>query len=62
MAKTIDREELVRTLKGQTIIIPDLEAMIAHWPRGIHNNLDELRDATKARMGRYVYLLTSPPL
>jgi hypothetical protein len=54
MAATTKREELANALKGQELAIPDLEGMIAHWPRAVNSNLDKLRRVTKYRMERSV--------
>lgn len=46
------RELLVESLKGTTFAIPDLEAMVAHWPADINLHMDLLRDEVHERFER----------
>ncbi|KAL5115784.1 hypothetical protein ACEQ8H_006279 [Pleosporales sp. CAS-2024a] len=46
------RELLVESLKGTTLVIPDLEAMVAHWPAAVNVHRDALRDEVHERLER----------
>lgn len=50
--KQVTREGLAGALKGITITIPDLEAMVAHWPRAVNVHREELRLDVNRRMER----------
>ena len=38
-----DREQLLQSLRGRKLRIPDLQAMLKHWPQYVHPELDCLR-------------------
>jgi hypothetical protein len=46
------RELLVASLKGMAFAIPDLEAMVAHWPASVNLQKDLLRDEVHERFER----------
>jgi hypothetical protein len=48
------REPLVESLKGTTFTIPDLEAMVAHWPASVNLYKDLLMDEVHERFKGYV--------
>jgi hypothetical protein len=49
---TTKRASLVQSLKGTSIMIPDLEAMLAHWPSAINMHEDQLRNEVHQRLER----------
>ncbi|KAF2630913.1 terpenoid synthase [Macroventuria anomochaeta] len=46
------RELLLESLKGMTLAIPDLKAMIAHWPASVNLHKNLLRDEVHERFER----------
>ncbi|KAI0833178.1 terpenoid synthase [Hypoxylon sp. FL0890] len=38
------REQLLMSIRGSRVIIPDLQSMISHWPQGIHTEVARLDD------------------
>jgi hypothetical protein len=40
---------MLKLIRGQTVVAPDMQAMMAHWPAAINPNLDDLERATTAR-------------
>ena len=46
----------MESLKGTTLVIPDLEAMVAHWPASVNLHKDLLRDEVHERFERQVTL------
>jgi hypothetical protein len=49
---SVTRELLVESFKGTALAIPDLEAMVAHWPASINLHKDLLRDEVHERFER----------
>jgi hypothetical protein len=47
------RELLVKSLKGTTIAVPDLEALVAHWPAKINPHRESLRHEVHERFDRF---------
>lgn len=43
------REYIISQLRGSTVMVPDLQAMIAHWPAGVNAELDALEKETNER-------------
>ncbi|KAI4244340.1 MAG: hypothetical protein L6R40_003066 [Gallowayella cf. fulva] len=39
----VTRNELLASLRGRTLEIPDLQALLSHWPQYVHLELDRLR-------------------
>ena len=37
------REELLKSLRGRTLSVPDLQALLSKWPQDINPELDRLR-------------------
>ncbi|KAF2653977.1 terpenoid synthase [Lophiostoma macrostomum CBS 122681] len=48
---------MLRIVRGQTVVAPDLQAMMAHWPAAINPNLDDLEKAT---IDRFEWLFPDP--
>ncbi|KAL9042707.1 MAG: hypothetical protein Q9180_000409 [Flavoplaca navasiana] len=46
----IARDELLQSLQGQTLQIPDLQALLQHWPQYINLELDRLRGHVEMRL------------
>lgn len=44
------RQRLVRSLRGKTFIIPDLELIFHHWPYGVNPEVEHLQKELDQRM------------
>ncbi|KAL8765569.1 MAG: hypothetical protein Q9209_007400 [Squamulea sp. 1 TL-2023] len=44
------RDELVTSLRGRTLEIPDLQALLSHWPQYVHLEFDRLRDDVDGKL------------
>jgi hypothetical protein len=42
-------EQIYDLVRGKSVRIPDLQAMMAHWPAATNSNLELLEKATTAR-------------
>lgn len=51
------REELVASLRGSRVTIPDLKFLMRHWPQGVHPDLERLEKDVQARLESFVGLL-----
>ncbi|KAL1877797.1 hypothetical protein Plec18167_004766 [Paecilomyces lecythidis] len=47
------RKRLVRSLRGKTFIIPDLESIFHHWPYAVNPEVDRLKKELNQRMEQY---------
>jgi hypothetical protein len=47
------RGELVRSLQGQQINIPDLHGFFRSWPDGVNHELDALREYVDRTLDKY---------
>lgn len=36
------REQLLMSLRGCHVTIPDMQSMISHWPQGVHPDIERL--------------------
>ena len=55
-------DAILTKLQGQTIVLPDLEPIFDGWPRGVNQNLEQLRRDVDDWLGRYthqIHLLSS---
>ena len=51
MAPMIEtREELLRSLHGCTLSIPDLTELLSQWPRGMNPEINRLRKAVDEKL------------
>ena len=50
-----DLDAILKKLQGQTIVLPDLEPIFAGWPRGVNQNLEQLRRDVDHWLGRYAH-------
>jgi len=48
------REELIKSLRGQKIHIPDLEALMRHWPQEISPHIDVAEKVVNEKLNAYV--------
>ena len=44
---------ILRALRGQSIVLPDLNAILDGWPREVNPNLDRLRRDLDEWLDRY---------
>lgn len=44
------RQRLLRSLRGCSFTIPDLEETFSHWPRGINPESSRLKKAVQQRL------------
>ncbi|KAI5865168.1 terpenoid synthase [Durotheca rogersii] len=44
MASFGEKAILAKKLKGQRLVIPDMRPIFAHWPRGLHENYQVVKD------------------
>ncbi len=54
---------ILTALRGQSILLPDLNAILGGWPREINQNLDQLRRDVEEWLDRYdieIFLLEVP--
>lgn len=41
--RTVDlRRQLIKSLRGTRVTIPDLQLLMAHWPAGVNDQISEL--------------------
>lgn len=38
------RQQLLKSLQGQSLVIPDLEILFDHWPQNVNPEENRLRD------------------
>ncbi|KAL8679066.1 MAG: hypothetical protein Q9186_004606 [Xanthomendoza sp. 1 TL-2023] len=53
------REELLASLRGRTLNVPDLQALLSHWPQYVHLELDRLRRDVDAKLHEVIFKDTS---
>lgn len=41
---SISREDIITSLKGKTVSIPDLHALFADWPYAVSPDIERLRN------------------
>ena len=56
------RQQLLDSLRGRTLLIPDLEAPFRHWPQDVSPDVERLHKDVEDRHEMYVRLLTHFPL
>ncbi|KAI0160981.1 terpenoid synthase [Hypoxylon sp. FL1284] len=49
-ADTNEKKLLLKRLKGQRLVIPDMRPIFAHWPRGRNENYEVVKDAINRRL------------
>lgn len=47
------RASIIQSLEGTTLMIPDLEAMLAHWPSAVNVHKEKLETEVHARLEKY---------
>lgn len=52
-SKIDTRDDLLHALRGQRLNIPDLEALISHWPHSVHTQIDHLREDVNQKLQEY---------
>lgn len=50
------RDQLLQSLRGRTLRIPDLPALLQHWPQYVNLELDRLRGHADTKLQEYVVL------
>ncbi|KAI0593694.1 isoprenoid synthase domain-containing protein [Biscogniauxia sp. FL1348] len=45
-----DRTLLAKRLSGQRLVIPDMRPLFSHWPRGVNENYEAMREAVEKRL------------
>ena len=53
------REQILESLQGRTLIVPNLEVLFEHWPQSVHPEEKRLRDDVNRRLEEYVILCLS---
>lgn len=57
-----DKELVVKRLKGQKLVIPDMRPIFAHWPCGQNEGYQAMKNIIDKRLAAYVANPSSPPL
>ena len=58
--KPEDREQLLQSLRGRKLRIPDLQALVRQWPQYVNPELDRLRADVDQRLQECVSPLRDP--
>lgn len=56
----VTRNELLASLRGRTLEIPDLQALLSHWPQYVHLELDRLRKDVDRKLHEYAHVCVRP--
>ncbi|KAA6411299.1 MAG: hypothetical protein FRX48_04579 [Lasallia pustulata] len=46
----ISRQQLLHSLRGQSLVIPDLRTLFDHWPQGVNPEVERLREDVESRL------------
>ena len=49
----ISRQQLLHSLRGQSLVIPDLRTLFDHWPQGVNPEVERLREDVESRLEMY---------
>ena len=47
------RQQLLKSLQGRSLRIPDLQALLKHWPQYVNPELEHLQRDVNERLQRY---------
>lgn len=47
------REEILSSLRGRSLYIPDLQELLSQWPQYVSPELDRLHDAVDGKLQEY---------
>ena len=50
------RQQLVKALRGRSLIVPDLHSLLDHWPQSVNLEEKRLRDDVDRKLERCVIL------
>lgn len=53
-------ESIIAELRGQSIVLPDLNAIFGNWPKQVNANLDRLRHDVDEWLDRYSTIFPHP--
>ncbi len=53
----LPRERLLSSLKGNSAILPDMQALLRDWPRNVNPELDRLHRDVEKYLETYVILV-----
>lgn len=53
---SLDPDTIVRSLKGQRILLPDLNALLDGWPRKVNVHLERLRQSVDLWLEEYAFV------
>lgn len=48
------RDQILQSLRGNTLKIPDLQALLQHWPQYVNLEVDRLRRYVDKKLRAYV--------
>lgn len=51
---TSERNRLVSSMKGCHVVIPDMQAILRHWPQGVHPDLGKLEEDVHGTLNKFV--------
>ena len=51
----ISRQQLLKLLRGQSLVIPDLEILFDHWPQSVNPEENRLRDDVDRKLEKCKY-------
>ena len=52
--QVISRQQLLHSLRGQSVVIPDLRTLFDHWPQGVNPEVERLREDVENRLEMYI--------
>ena len=44
MTLNITRKQLLNSLRGSIVVLPDVQSVLRHWPQNVNPHLSRLRD------------------
>ena len=45
-----ETSKLARKLRGRRLVIPDLRSIFSHWPNGINEHYEQLREVVSKKL------------
>jgi hypothetical protein len=52
------RQDLLRFMQGQRMVIPDLESLMSHWPQGVNSEMNRLQKDVDCMLEEYQSIQT----
>ena len=57
-----ERDRLLSRMRGATVTIPDIQAMMSHWPQGVNPEIERLERDSQEMLAWYVASINPVPI